>query len=137
MYVASRSNRKSKVETKRVGTKFWRYASLVCVIYDIVRGYISKKIIGRLDSEPQVLKFPLRLRSRNIQHFGTKTVRHLRSLAPCEVSSITSHCSGNFFRFLIKSINNDADKGCSGRASLGWCKSGYKITKFCVMLFIA
>ena len=49
-HVAAGSNRKSKIDTKSGLTKFWRRASFVCIIYDIVRGYIStmKHIIGEV-----------------------------------------------------------------------------------------
>ena len=66
---------------RRVDTRFWRHASYVGVIYDTVIGFIS--IIIRFLREkapsPQHPTFPLRLLSRNMQHFKTKNKKRLTS----------------------------------------------------------
>ena len=86
-------SRKWNVVTRRADTRCSCHASHACVIYDTVRGYTSALlsfIWGGCPLSIQPPMFPPRLRPRNKQHFKTKTIWYLQTLAPCEVFFINS-----------------------------------------------
>ena len=68
-------------------------------IYETVTGYISAKIRFMEGKEgaqiPRPSMFPLRIKSRDMERFKTKSVGHLPWLARCDAFSLTSHLTCN------------------------------------------